>query len=120
MQSVNVRMFSMRVVRWLSCALTLGVSAFCANAPDAPQTVAAARPAVPNVILITVDTTRADRMGFLGSKRGLTPNLDLLARESVVFTRAYAQVPLTTPSHAVMLTGTYPQFNHLDGLVQPL
>jgi len=59
-------------------------------------------------------------MGFLGSKRGLTPNLDALARQSVVFTRAYAQVPLTTPSHAVLLTGTYPQYNHLDGLVQPL
>src|SRR5208282_6049301 len=71
-------------------------------------------------ILITVDTTRADRMGFMGSKRGLTPNLDALARDSVVFTRAYSQIPLTTPSHAVMLTGTYPQFNHLDGLVQPL
>src|ERR1700678_792962 len=74
----------------------------------------------PNVILITLDTTRADRMGFLGSKRGLTPNMDELAKNSVVFTRAYSQVPLTTPSHAVLLTGTYPQFNHLDGLIQPL
>lgn len=74
----------------------------------------------PNVILITLDTTRADRMGFLGSKRGLTPSLDALARQSVVFTRAYAQIPLTTPSHAVLLTGTYPQYNHLDGLAQPL
>src|ERR1700678_2768097 len=75
---------------------------------------------LPNIILITLDTTRADRMGFLGSNRGLTPNLDLLAKQSVVFTRAYAQIPLTTPSHAVLLTGTYPQFNHLDGLIQPL
>jgi arylsulfatase A-like enzyme/Flp pilus assembly protein TadD len=74
----------------------------------------------PNVILITLDTTRADRMGFLGSKRGLTPNMDALAKNSVVFTRAYSQIPLTTPSHAVLLTGTYPQFNHLDGLIQPL
>jgi arylsulfatase A-like enzyme/Tfp pilus assembly protein PilF len=70
----------------------------------------------PNIILITLDTTRADRMGFLGSKRGLTPNLDALAKQSVVFTRAYAQVPLTTPSHAVLLTGTYPQFNHIEDL----
>jgi len=74
----------------------------------------------PNIILITLDTTRADRMGFLGSKRGLTPKLDVLAKQSVVFTRAYSQIPLTTPSHAVLLTGTYPQFNHLDGLIQPL
>ncbi len=69
-----------------------------------------------NIILITLDTTRADRMGFLGSSRGLTPNLDALASKGVVFTRAYAQVPLTTPSHAVLLTGTYPQFNHVRAL----
>ncbi len=74
----------------------------------------------PNIILITLDTTRADRMGFLGSKRGLTPNLDALAKQGVVFTRAYAQVPLTTPSHAALLTGTYPQFNHVEVLRDPL
>ena len=74
----------------------------------------------PNIILITLDTTRADRMGFLGSKRGLTPNLDALALQSAVFTRAYAQVPLTTPSHAALLTGTYPQFNHVAVLRDPL
>ena len=74
----------------------------------------------PNIILITLDTTRADRMGFLGSNRGLTPNLDVLATQSVVFTRAYAQVPLTTPSHAALLTGTYPQFSHVEDLGAPL
>ena len=68
----------------------------------------------PNIVLITLDTTRADRMGFLGSVRGLTPNLDALAHQSLVFSGAYAQVPLTTPSHAVILTGTYPQFNHVN------
>src|SRR6266550_9548309 len=68
-----------------------------------------------NVVIITLDTTRADRMGFLGSKRGLTPNLDALARKSVVFTRAYSQVPLTTSSHATILTGTYPQFHRVAG-----
>jgi arylsulfatase A-like enzyme/Flp pilus assembly protein TadD len=70
--------------------------------------------ALPNVILITVDTARADRMGFLGSKLGLTPNLDALARDSFVFTRAYSQVPLTAPSHATILTGTYPQFHQVN------
>jgi len=73
-----------------------------------------------NVILITLDTTRADRMGFLRSRRGLTPNLDALARQSAVFLRAYSQVPLTTPSHATILTGTYPQFNHVSDLGSPL
>ncbi len=59
-------------------------------------------------------------MGFLGSQRGLTPNLDALAKQSVVFTRAYAQVPLTTPSHAALLTGTFPQFSHVEDLGAPL
>lgn len=68
----------------------------------------------PNIVLITLDTTRADHMGFLGSERGLTPNLDALARAGVVFSRAYAQVPLTTPSHAVILSGTYPEFNNVN------
>ena len=74
----------------------------------------------PSIILITLDTTRADRMGFLGSTRGLTPHLDALARQSVVFTRAYSQVPLTTASHATILTGTYPQFHKVDDFGIPL
>jgi len=72
-----------------------------------------------NIVLITVDTTRADRMGS-GSERGLTPNLDALARQSVVFTRAYSQVPLTAPSHATILTGTYPQFHQVNNFGVPL
>src|SRR4051812_5903243 len=67
----------------------------------------------PNVVLITLDTTRADRMGFLGSARGLTPALDALAHESAVFTRAIAQAPITTVSHATLLTGTYPPFHRV-------
>ena len=74
----------------------------------------------PNIVLITLDTTRADRMGFLGSDRGLTPNLDALARQAIVFSHAYAQVPLTTPSHAVIFSGTYPQFNHVNYMGDPL
>jgi len=74
----------------------------------------------PNIILITLDTTRADRMGFLGSKLGLTPNLDTLAHDSAVFTRAYAQAPLTPTSHASILTGTYPQFHQVIDFQVPL
>ena len=90
------------------CAANAATAKHAAKTPLSPKR--------PNVILITLDTTRADRMGFLGSERGLTPNLDQLASQSVVFTRAYAQVPLTTPSHAALLTGTYPQFNHVEDL----
>jgi hypothetical protein len=74
----------------------------------------------PNVLLLTLDTTRADRMGFLGSTRGLTPELDALARGSVVFTRAYAQAPITTVSHATILTGTFPPFHHVNDFGSPL
>jgi arylsulfatase A-like enzyme/Tfp pilus assembly protein PilF len=80
------------------------------GAPSAP----------PNIILVTLDTTRADRMGFLGSRRGLTPHLDAVAKQGVVFTRAYAHVPLTTASHATILTGTYPQYNHVNDFGKPL
>src|SRR5438128_50242 len=52
----------------------------------------------PNVVLVTLDTTRADRMGFLGSPRGLTPALDALARQGTVFEKAFAQAPITTVS----------------------
>ncbi len=68
----------------------------------------------PNIILITLDTVRADRMGFAGSKRGLTPQLDAVAAQSIVFERAYSQAPLTPVSHASLLTGTYPQFHKVQ------
>ena len=50
-------------------------------------------------------------MGFLGSKLGLTPQLDALASQSVIFERAYSQAPLTPVSHATILSGTYPRFH---------
>ena len=75
---------------------------------------------LPNIILVTLDTTRADRMGFLGSTRGLTPNLDALAKNATVFTHAYAQAPLTPVSHATILTGTYPPLHQVLGFLMPL
>ena len=59
-------------------------------------------------VLITLDTTRQDALGCYGARAGLTPALDTLAKESVVFDAARAVTPLTTPSHASMLTGLYP------------
>src|SRR6202158_1065768 len=63
----------------------------------------------PNLVLITLSSTRADRMGFLGAKGTLTPNLDRLAGESIVFEHAYAQAPGSVVSHATILSGAYPQ-----------
>ena len=61
-----------------------------------------------NVLLITIDTIRADRLGCYGYAAAGTPNLDRLAAEGVRFANAYAQVPLTLPSHCSIMTGTYP------------
>ncbi len=97
-----------------SLALCLVASAQAVFLPTPPN------PSQPNIILITLDTTRADRMGFLGSKLGLTPNLDSLALDSAVFTHAYAQAPLTPTSHASILTGTYPQFHQVNDFHEPL
>jgi arylsulfatase A-like enzyme/thioredoxin-like negative regulator of GroEL len=107
--------FVMSFPRRLFAILFFGSSALAAS-PPAPHT----RDTRPNIILITLDTTRADRMGFLGSKRGLTPRLDAMAQQGVVFSRAYSHVPITTASHTTILTGTYPQFNHVNDFGIPL
>ena len=65
---------------------------------------AAGRP----IILVTVDTLRADRLGAYGSSKGLTPALDRFAQNALRFTSAVTQVPLTLPAHASMLTGLHP------------
>jgi len=74
----------------------------------------------PNIVLITLDSTRADRMGFLGAHSGLTPNLDSIARQGIIFTQAYAQAPLTVESHATILTGVYPQIHRASEFAVPL
>jgi arylsulfatase A-like enzyme/Tfp pilus assembly protein PilF len=62
----------------------------------------------PNVVLITIDTVRADHLGCYGYKLIETPHLDALAAVGVRFANAYSPVPITLPAHSVMLTGTYP------------
>lgn len=62
----------------------------------------------PNVLLITLDTVRADRIGAYGYAKAATPALDRLAREGVRFADATTQAPLTGPAHAALLTGRYP------------
>ena len=69
-----------------------------------------AKPAL-NVVLITIDTLRADHVGCYGYKQIKTPNIDSLAADGVRFERAFAVVPVTLPSHSAMLTGTYPMLS---------
>ena len=67
--------------------------------------------AEPNILLITLDTTRPDHLSFYGYEHETTPHLDRLADEAVVFTQARSVIPLTTPSHASIMTGLHPE-NH--------
>jgi arylsulfatase A-like enzyme/Tfp pilus assembly protein PilF len=76
--------------------------------PAAAQT--SAKPAL-NVVLITIDTLRADHVGCYGYKQIKTPNIDGLAADGARFERAFAVVPVTLPSHTSMLTGTYPMLS---------
>jgi len=62
----------------------------------------------PDVILITIDTLRADHLGVYGHPKIRTPNLDALANKSLLFENAIASAPLTLPSHTSLMTGKYP------------
>ena len=79
----------------VACLLVAG----CYRAPTPPRLF----------VLITVDTLRADHLGAYGSQRDLTPRLDALALESVIFTSAYSATSFTLPSVSTILTGRYPE-----------
>ncbi len=82
----------------------------CTFLAVALATVACERLPPPRVLLlVTVDTLRADHLGAYGSELRLTPHLDALADESLVFEAAYAAAPLTVPSIASLLTGRLPE-----------
>jgi len=68
----------------------------------------------PNLIVITLDTTRADRLGCYGYAAAETPHLDALASGGALFENARVQVPGTLPSHASMMTGTNPTWHGID------
>src|SRR5262245_25324323 len=61
-----------------------------------------------NLVLVTIDTLRADHVGSYGDASASTPVIDALARRGVRFESAHSSVPLTAPSHATILTGLYP------------
>jgi len=78
-------------------ALALLLGAACSQAPPRPS-----------ALLVTIDTIRPDALSIHGAPSGLTPTLEALAEESVVFDEARTVAPITLPSHASMLTGLYP------------
>ena len=106
--------------RSLLCLLAASAALFGAslrtslNSNASPASPAVAPPAV---IMITIDTLRADHLACYGYRRIETPSIDALAGEGIRFEHAYAQVPLTLPSHAVILTGAYPVSNSVRDLI---
>jgi len=72
-------------------------------------TALSAAPARPSVVIITLDTTRADHLGCYGAARAATPHFDALARSGVRFEQALSPAPLTLPAHASLLTGLVPR-----------
>ena len=62
----------------------------------------------PNVLLISLDTTRADALASYGNKEAMSPNIDRLAEEGTRFSRAFSVTPLTSPAHSSLFTGPYP------------
>jgi arylsulfatase A-like enzyme/Tfp pilus assembly protein PilF len=71
----------------------------------------------PNLLLITIDTLRADHVGAYGAATGATPALDALAAAGARFDQVQTAVPLTGPSHATILTGVYPPSHGVRGNV---
>lgn len=71
----------------------------------------------PNLLLITIDTLRADHVGAYGARISPTPALDALAADGVRFDQVQTAVPLTGPSHATILTGQYPPVHGVRGNV---
>jgi len=69
------------------------------------------RKQVRRVVLISIDTCRADYLSCYGYPRRTTPNIDRLARQSVLFTNVITPIPTTLPAHCSMLTGTIPPYH---------
>jgi len=78
------------------------------NERSAIAALPAASPGSPNVLLIVVDTLRADHLNSLGYQRRTSPNMDRMARQGALFENAFSASSYTLPSHASLLTGLYP------------
>ncbi len=83
------------------------------GATSAPPNASGSAMKPTNIVLITLDTVRADHLHCYGYAKIKTPNIDALAKSGVLFEKAVAQAPLTLPSHASMFTGTNPNVHHV-------
>jgi arylsulfatase A-like enzyme/tetratricopeptide (TPR) repeat protein len=103
---------------WIIAAVCLAAAAFAvlklvprSPASRVPSLWAASGVVKPNVILITLDTTRADHLACYGYAGVSTPNLDAIAGRGVLFEQAATATPLTLPAHSTIMTGMYPTYH---------
>jgi len=107
-QSEESRAKKKQALIWLTVGLILAVVGVMALLKFRTPSADRERASTFNLLLITLDTTRADHLGCYGYKKAATPNLDRLATEGWRFNRVYCSAPLTLPSHVTMLTGLEP------------
>jgi arylsulfatase A-like enzyme/tetratricopeptide (TPR) repeat protein len=98
------------VKRWVAAAAVVAIAAAGFAAFAWWRTARGTRTEGP-IVLVSIDTLRADRLPLYGYGRGSAPRLDAFARDAIVFDRAFAHAPQTLPSHASLLTGLLP-FEH--------
>jgi len=103
MKSVKIAKFLVAVVLLLLLMGTVGIWFGWSSGRFAKK--------VRHIILISIDTCRADYLSCYGFRRKTTPNIDAVAEEGIVFKNALAPIPLTLPAHCSMLTGTYPLYH---------
>jgi arylsulfatase A-like enzyme len=87
----------------------------CSREPRADSEVSGASPLVENLVIVDIDTLRADHLGAYGYDRATSPRVDALASESILYTWAFSQAPNTPPSQASILTGLYPSTHGFMG-----
>ena len=95
--------------------LGLALATACSKAPPPAPSVTVAT----NVLVVTIDTLRADRLGVYGARNVATPNIDRLAREGAWAPQATVHAPLTRPSHVSLFTGLYPAEHGIRDNVSP-
>ncbi|MCC6409625.1 MAG: sulfatase [Planctomycetes bacterium] len=99
---------SSTAARWLAFGLALaafGLGGCGAGAPEKP-----------NVVVISLDTLRADALGAYGESRATSPTFDRFASGAVVFDHAFSQAPMTAPSHMTLFTSLYPSVHRVNNL----
>src|SRR5688572_12781810 len=98
----------MKAACFLLCAAAAGLLASCTRSTP------------PNVLVVTFDTTRYDRLGCTGDAKARTPTVDALAQSGVIFDQAFSSAPITLPAHVTMMTGleAFAHGVHDNGLFQ--